>query len=27
VTGGEVRPGDSISVEVPPEPHRPLKPV
>jgi MOSC domain-containing protein YiiM len=24
---GEVRPGDPISVELPPEPHRPLKPV
>ena len=24
VTGGEVRPGDSISVELPPPPHRPL---
>ncbi|MCQ4121610.1 MOSC domain-containing protein [Rhodococcus tibetensis] len=25
--GGEVRPGDSISIELPPEPHRPLVPV
>jgi MOSC domain-containing protein YiiM len=24
LTGGEVRPGDSISVELPPRPHRPL---
>lgn len=24
---GEVRPGDAISIEMPPEPHRPLKPV
>jgi MOSC domain-containing protein YiiM len=24
LTGGEVRPGDSISVELPPPPHRPL---
>lgn len=23
-TGGEVRPGDPIKVELPPEPHRPL---
>src|SRR5690606_875662 len=23
-TGGEVRPGDAITVELPPEPHRPL---
>jgi len=27
VTGGEVRPGDSIRVELPPEPHHPLEPV
>jgi MOSC domain-containing protein YiiM len=27
VTGGEVRPGDPISIELPPEPHRPLAPV
>jgi MOSC domain-containing protein YiiM len=25
--GGEVRPGDRIEVELPPEPHRPLEPV
>lgn len=25
--GGEVRPGDAIGVELPPEPHRPLEPV
>lgn len=25
--GGEVRPGDAIRVELPPEPHRPLQPV
>jgi MOSC domain-containing protein YiiM len=25
--GGEVRPGDSIHVELPPEPHRSLRPV
>ena len=24
---GEVRPGDAIEVELPPEPHRPLEPV
>jgi MOSC domain-containing protein YiiM len=24
---GEVRPGDAIEVELPPEPHSPLKPV
>ena len=27
VTGGEVRPGDRIQVELPPAPHQPLKPV
>ncbi len=27
VAGGEVRPGDPIRVELPPEPHRPLAPV
>ena len=27
LTGGEVRPGDPIRVEQPPEPHRPLAPV
>jgi hypothetical protein len=27
LTGGEVRPGDPIGVELPPEPHRPLQPV
>jgi MOSC domain-containing protein YiiM len=27
VAGGEVRPDDSIRVELPPEPHRPLMPV
>lgn len=27
ITGGEVRPGDPIRVELPPEPHRPLAPV
>ncbi len=27
VTGGEVRPGDPIRVELPPEPHRALEPV
>jgi len=27
VTGGEVRPGDTIRVELPPQPHRPLAPV
>ncbi len=27
VTGGEVRSGDAIRVELPPEPHRPLEPV
>jgi MOSC domain-containing protein YiiM len=27
IVGGEVRPGDPIIVEMPPEPHRPLKPV
>jgi MOSC domain-containing protein YiiM len=25
--GGEVRPGDAIRIELPPEPHRPLEPV
>ena len=27
VAGGEVRPGDAIRVELPPEPHRPLEKV
>ena len=27
LTGGEVRPGDLIAIELPPEPHRPLEPV
>lgn len=27
LAGGEVRPGDRIGVELPPEPHRPLAPV
>jgi MOSC domain len=27
LVGGEVRPGDPIQVELPPEPHRPLTPV
>ena len=27
LTGGEVRPGDPIRVELPPDPHRPLAPV
>jgi len=27
ITGGEVRPGDPIRVELPPQPHRPLAPV
>ena len=27
VSGGEVRPGDAIRVELPPAPHRPLQPV
>ena len=27
LTGGEVRPGDPIAVELPPNPHQPLKPV
>jgi MOSC domain-containing protein YiiM len=27
LTGGEVRPGDEVKVELPPEPHRPLAPV
>ncbi len=27
VAGGEVRPGDPIRVELPPQPHRPLAPV
>ena len=27
VSGGEVRPGDAIRVELPPPPHRPLEPV
>ena len=27
VTGGEVRPGDEVRVELPPEPHRPLEKV
>ena len=27
LTGGEVRPGDPVRVELPPEPHRALGPV
>lgn len=27
IAGGEVRPGDPITIELPPEPHRPLAPV
>jgi MOSC domain-containing protein YiiM len=27
VSGGEVRPGDAVRVELPPAPHRPLEPV
>ncbi|HEX3246317.1 MAG TPA: MOSC domain-containing protein, partial [Chloroflexota bacterium] len=27
LTGGDVRPGDLIEVELPQEPHSPLKPV
>lgn len=27
VAGGEVKPGDAIRVELPPEPHRPLRPI
>ena len=27
IAGGEVRPGDPIRVELPPDPHRPLAPV
>jgi MOSC domain-containing protein YiiM len=27
IAGGEVKAGDSIQVELPPEPHRPLEPV
>lgn len=27
LTGGEVRPGDAIQIELPPEPHQPLQPV
>ena len=27
IAGGEVRPGDPVRVELPPEPHRPLAPV
>ena len=27
LSGGDVRPGDAIRVEMPPEPHRPLEPV
>ncbi len=27
VSGGEVRPGDAIRVELPPAPHQPLEPV
>jgi MOSC domain-containing protein YiiM len=27
VAGSEVRPGDAVRVELPPQPHRPLKPV
>lgn len=27
ISGGEVRPGDTIAIELPPEPHKPLEPV
>jgi MOSC domain-containing protein YiiM len=27
LVGGEVRPGDAISIELPAPPHRPLEPV
>ena len=27
LTGGTVRPGDAIDIELPPEPHTPLTPV
>jgi MOSC domain-containing protein YiiM len=27
LSGGELRPGDPVAVELPPEPHRPLEPV
>jgi MOSC domain-containing protein YiiM len=27
ITGGELRPGDPVGVDLPPEPHRPLAPV
>jgi len=27
IAGGDVRPGDPITVELPPPPHRPLEPV
>src|SRR5215469_473230 len=27
IAGGEVRPGDAVRVELPPDPHRPLVPV
>ena len=27
VAGGDVRPGDAVEVRLPPEPHRPLRPV
>jgi MOSC domain-containing protein YiiM len=27
LTGGEVRPGDEVRVELPPEPHEPLETV
>jgi len=27
IAGGEVRPGDAVRVELPPDPHRPLAPV
>ncbi len=27
LAGGEIRPGDSVRAELPPEPHRPLEPV
>ena len=27
ITGGEIRPGDSITITLPPQPHEPLKPV
>ena len=27
ITGGDVRPGDAVAIELPPRPHRPLRPV